>query len=307
MADDSRPPKRGEEPGTGTAPPPVKSQPSVLWALGATAVVIAGIFLLRARQQPAEDEGHEIVAVGRDGSDAEREPEQLRVRVVRSYPHARDAFTQGLVWHEGVMYESTGQYGRSSLRRVDLESGEVRERRDLPPQIFAEGLALAGDRLFQISWMEGEARVWSMPALEPVRTFEYEGEGWGLCFDGTQLVMSDGSDRLFFRDPETFEVRRSVRVRERGAPLDQLNELECVDGVVWANVWQTDRIVRIDPRNGRVTAVVDASGLLERDERRGADVLNGIAWIPERERFVITGKLWPRMFEVEMVPAERER
>lgn len=280
----------------------------MLWALGASALVIAGIFAMRHRSDE-ESESRELVTLGREGraSDVDAAPERLRVRVVRSYPHARDAFTQGLLWHEGGLYESTGQYGSSSLRRVELESGEVRERRDLERYVFAEGLALAGQRLYQLSWMEGEARVWTVPGLEPVRTFEYEGEGWGLCFDGTDLVMSDGSDRLFFRDPETFEVRRSVRVRARGEPLDQLNELECVGGVVWANVWQTDRIVRIEPRTGRVTGIVDARGLLEPEERVGADVLNGIAWIPERERFVITGKLWPRMFEVEFVPEERER
>lgn len=304
-------PRRDEDPAAAPSPgahagaSPAKGQPSVLWAIGAAIVVVAAIFVMRGRGAP-DEERREIIAVGRDGRGAERgaAPERLRVRVVRSYPHARDAFTQGLVWHEGTLYESTGQYGRSSLRRVDLESGEVRERRELPARIFAEGLALAGDRLYQLSWMEGEARVWSLSSLEPLRTFEYEGEGWGLCFDGTDLVMSDGSDRLDFRDPETFEVRRTVRVRDRGEPIDQLNELECVDGAVWANVWQSERIVRIDPRSGRVTAVADASGLLEPEERRGVDVLNGIAWIPERQRFVITGKLWPRMFEVEMIPAD---
>ncbi|UJR84668.1 glutaminyl-peptide cyclotransferase [Sandaracinus amylolyticus] len=282
---------------------PARQAPSLVWLLGAIAAVVAIVLVARARRQH-EAPGEELVITGRDDDRSAEppEPERLRVNVIRSFPHASDAFTQGLLWHEGHLYESTGQYRRSSLRRVALESGEVLERRDLEPRIFAEGLARVGDRLYQLSWQEGQAFVWSLPAFEPVRTFEYEGEGWGLCHDGTHLVMSDGSDELFFRDPETFEIERRVRVRERGRPLDQLNELECVDGVVWANVWQTDRIVRIDPRTGNVTAIVDARGLLDDEEREDADVLNGIAWIPERGHFVITGKYWPRMFEVEMVP-----
>ncbi|AKF02934.1 glutaminyl-peptide cyclotransferase [Sandaracinus amylolyticus] len=306
---------------TRPAAAPTRQPPSVVWLFGAIAAVIAIVLVARARRQE-EAVGEELVITGRDGErrDDEREtpepgttepgtaepgtpvPERLRVNVIRSFPHDSRAFTQGLLWHEGHLYESTGQYRRSSLRRVALESGEVLERRDLEPRIFAEGLARVGDRLYQLSWQEGQAFVWSLPAFEPVRTFEYDGEGWGLCHDGTHLVMSDGSDELFFRDPETFEIVRRVQVRERGRPLDQLNELECVDGVVWANVWQTERIVRIDPRSGHVTAVVDARGLLDDEEREDADVLNGIAWIPERGHFVITGKYWPRMFEVEMVP-----
>jgi glutaminyl-peptide cyclotransferase len=229
-------------------------------------------------------------------------PARLVVRVLRSFPHARDAFTQGLLWYRGYLYESTGLYGRSSLRKVDLESGDVLERRDVRPELFAEGLARVADHLFQLTWQEGRALVWTLDRFELVREIEYEGEGWGLCYDGTHLVMSDGSARLAFRDPRTFEVVRRVRVRDRGRPVEALNELECVDGAIWANVWQTDRIVRIDPRTGRVTAIVNAGGLLEEEERANADVLNGIAWIPERHHFVITGKLWPRLFEVEFVP-----
>ena len=230
--------------------------------------------------------------------------EQLRVRVVERFPHDIDAFTQGLLWHEGHLYESTGLRGESSLRRVALETGEVLERRSVDGRLFAEGLARVEERLFQLTWQAGEVHVWSAGGFEHQQVLNYEGEGWGLCHDGEFLVMSDGSERLTFRQPGSFRVDHVVRVRDDDGFVEELNELECVDGAIWANVWQTDRIVRIDPRTGRVTASVDASGLLSMGEGFDADVLNGIAWIPEREHFVITGKLWPWLFEVEMVPVD---
>jgi glutaminyl-peptide cyclotransferase len=271
------------------------------WLLGAIVAVVAAVAIVRIGNGESQSEPRtrdvELTA-------GPTPPERLRVRVVNRYPHATDAFTQGLLWHDGHLYESTGRRGRSSVRRVELETGRVLEQRSVEPRLFAEGLARVGDRLIQLTWTAGEAHVWTLAGFEHVRRFEYEGEGWGLCFDGEHLVMSDGSDRLTFRDPATFEARRAVRVRDRGRPVGDLNELECVDGAVWANVWQTDRILRIDPRDGRVTATVDAGGLLDASERWRADVLNGIAWIPERERFVITGKLWPHLFEVDFVPQD---
>ncbi len=224
------------------------------------------------------------------------------MRVIRTYPHATDAFTQGLLWHEGFVYESTGLYGESSLRKVQLETGDVLRRHALEDRIFAEGLALVRDELFQLSWQEHIVQVFSIDDFEPLRTFRYEGEGWGLCFNGTHLVMSDGSDRLSFRDPRTFEpARRELEVRMSGVPVHSLNELECVGDVIWANVWETDQIVRIDARTGHVTGVAVARGLLDPEERRNADVLNGIAFLPESGHFLVTGKLWPRMLEVEFV------
>ena len=227
-------------------------------------------------------------------------PVAYDVEVVTRHPHDDSAFTQGLLWHEGQLYESTGLVGRSSIRRWNLSSGQIAQRTEVP-DVFAEGLARVGDELFQLTWRDEVLRVYDRESLELKREIPYEGEGWGLCFDGEHLVMSDGSDELTFRDPETFAVERRVRVRKVGRPLRMLNELECVDGSVWANVWQRNDIVKIDPANGNVTATVDASGLLSFSERRGADVLNGIAWIPEREHFVLTGKLWPAAFEVELV------
>ncbi|HYG63401.1 MAG TPA: glutaminyl-peptide cyclotransferase, partial [Thermoanaerobaculia bacterium] len=189
-------------------------------------------------------------------------PERLRAQVVSIRPHDPQSYTQGLLWHDGSLYESAGHYGQSSLRQVDPATGEVRRRLDLPPQYFAEGLTLVGDRLIQLTWHEGTALVYRLSDFGKLKELTYTGEGWGLCHDGKRLVMSDGSDRLTFRDPETFAVQGQVRVTLEGRPLEQINELECVDGQVWANVWLRDQIVRIDPATGRVTAVVDASGLL---------------------------------------------
>lgn len=232
--------------------------------------------------------------------------EQLRVEVLEVRPHDRTSFTQGFELVDGVLYEGTGLVGQSAMLATDPETGERLERVDVPAPLFGEGITVVGDRVWQLTWQDGVAIERDRATLAEARRVEYEGEGWGLCHDGSRLVMSDGTDTLTFRDPATFEERGEVRVTDAGAPVTDLNELECAGGAVWANVWQTDRIVRIDPASGAVTASVDAAGLLAahttEDERRGADVLNGIAAV-DGERFLITGKLWPVMFLVRFVPA----
>jgi glutamine cyclotransferase len=233
---------------------------------------------------------------------AAQEIEELRVHVIRRYPHATDAFTQGLLWHEGLMYESTGQYGKSSLRKVRLEDGKVLAQRKLGPKLFGEGLDRVGERLIQLTWRSGLAFVSDLTTLEEQETLSYHGEGWGLCYDGTALVMSDGSSMLEFRDPESLALLGEMSVLKDGRPIRQLNELECVGSEIYANIWQRDEILRIDRKSGRVTATIDASGLLSRAEARRADVLNGIAYKPESKTFLLTGKLWPHVFEVEFVP-----
>jgi glutamine cyclotransferase len=228
---------------------------------------------------------------------------RLGVRVLSVRPHDPGAYTQGLVWDAGKLYESTGLYGRSSLREVDPRTGEVKRLLEMPQGFFAEGLAQVGGRLVQLTWKEGVAFVYDIRTFERAGEHAYQGEGWGLCNDGHRLVMSDGSDQLTFRDLHTFARLGSVAVRRDGLPARNLNELECVGREVYANVWQTDEILRIDPANGQVTAVIDARGLLSADELAHADVLNGIAYDPAKKTFLITGKLWPKMFEVEFVPA----
>ncbi len=231
-------------------------------------------------------------------------PESLRAKVIRSFFHDPGAFTQGLVFHAGRLYESTGLAGQSSLRRVDLATGAVEAQVALEPPLFGEGLALAEGRLVQLTWREGRALLWSLDRLAPEGEFRYAGEGWGLCFDGRQLVMSDGSNRLVRRDLRTFQPLGTISVRSSSGPVHRLNELECVGNDVYANVWQTSRIARIDARTGDVTAWIEAAGLLTPAEARGANTLNGIAYLPSSGHFVLTGKLWPRAFEVEFVTRE---
>jgi glutaminyl-peptide cyclotransferase len=222
----------------------------------------------------------------------------IPVRVLAVYPHDPEAFTQGLLWSGGHLYESTGLYGRSSVREVALESGRVMRRTDLPAEDFGEGLALVGGRLIQLTWREERAHVWSLDGFEPIGDFDYRGEGWGLTFDGSSLIESDGSALLSFRSPADFHLERTLAVRRGGRAVPYLNELEWADGAVYANVWQSDELVRIDPASGEVTGTWDASGLLDPGQRARADVLNGIAWNPDKRVFYLTGKLWPSLFEV---------
>ena len=222
----------------------------------------------------------------------------LAVKVQRAFPHDTSAYTQGLLWWNGKLYESTGQYGTSDLRRLDPATGAVEQRVDIAAAYFGEGLARVDDQLIMLTWKAQRAFVFGLEHFDRRQTFRYRGDGWGLCNDGRRLVMSNGSNRLTFRDLRTFEPVGDVAVTLRGLPLMQLNELECVGDSVYANVYQTDYLVRIDPSSGRVTHQIDASGLLTPAEARRADVLNGIAFDPGTERFYVTGKLWPTMFEV---------
>lgn len=223
-------------------------------------------------------------------------------RVVAEHPHDPEAFTQGLVLEEGVLFESTGLYGQSSLRRVDLSTGTVLQRHDLPDELFGEGIALHDDGIIQLTWQARTGFVYDRETFALEREFTYDTEGWGLTHDGSRLVMSDGTARLHFVDPETLEILSDVPVTWRGEPVDRLNELEFVDGHVLANVWLTDRIAVIDPGTGEVEAWIDLAGLLPAEERADAGVLNGIAFDAGSRRLFVTGKLWPRLFEIELVP-----
>lgn len=229
--------------------------------------------------------------------------QKLQVRVLAELPHDEEAFTQGLLWHDGKLYESTGLHGRSTLRRVDPASGRVERSVTLPEELFAEGLARIGDRLVQLTWRRGEARYYDLESFRLERRASYRGEGWGLCFDGRELVMSDGSSVLARRDPDSFAEIDRLAVRLDGRPVGRLNELECAEGWIYANVWQSESILRIDPGSGAVVAVIDAAPLRRRfREPPGADaVLNGIAYRDDTATFLVTGKLWPLVFEVVFV------
>ena len=235
-----------------------------------------------------------VPGVGR----ADDAPRQLAVKVHRVLPHDPEAFTQGLLWFDGKLFESTGRRGRSELRQLDPTTGRVERRVPISQMHFGEGLALTGDRLVMLTWHAERAYVFGVDDFSRLGFKSYRGEGWGLCHDGTRFVMSDGSSRLTLRETGSFAVAGTIAVTASGRPVPGLNELECVAGAVYANVFGQDFLVQIDPATGQVTAWIDASGLLEADEAARADVLNGIAFDPEAARFYVTGKLWPRMFEV---------
>lgn len=229
-------------------------------------------------------------------------PATLSVEVLSVRPHDPKAYTQGLLLHERMLYESTGRYGASSLRRVDPHTGQVIHKIDLPTRLFGEGLARHGDRLVQLTYRRQIALVVGIEDFEPMGQLSYRGQGWGLCYDGEHFVMSNGSSVLAVRDPVSFEITERIQVTKDGNPVMHLNELECVGDEVYANVYRSDRIVRIEKDTGKVTADIDASGLLSLAERLRADVLNGIAHDPENDSFLITGKYWPKLFEVRFVP-----
>ncbi len=218
--------------------------------------------------------------------------------VVHSYPHDPAAFTQGLQVVDGVFYEGTGLNGRSNIRRVAIETGVVLQKRDVPHEYFGEGITVRGNELFQLTWQSGVALVYDKQTFNPKGQRKYTGEGWGLTQDRTSLIMSDGTEYLRFLDPATFSEKRRVKVTAAGTALKELNELEFVKGEVFANVWKTDYVARIDPVTGKVNGYIDFRGLLTTREREATDVLNGIAYDEATDRLFITGKLWPRVFEV---------
>ncbi len=226
-----------------------------------------------------------------------------RYRVVHTYPHDPQAYTQGLLYENGHVYESTGLNGRSSLRMDDLETGRVPQRADVPDKYFAEGLASWGSTLVQLTWQSHIALVYDRFSFRLLRTFDYEGEGWGLTQDGKNLIMSDGTATLRFLDPRTFREVRRIVVTDQDAAVPMLNELEYVSGEIYANVWHTDRIARISPATGRVLGWIDLAGLLPANERSDPEaVLNGIAYDAAHNRLFVTGKLWPKLFEIKVVP-----
>ena len=225
-------------------------------------------------------------------------------KVVRSYPHDRQAYTQGLVYHDGMMYEGTGLNGRSSIRRIRLETGEVLQIRPLGEQYFGEGIAVWKDSLIQLTWQSEIGFVYDRKTFAPRRTFTYRGEGWGLTHDGARLIMSDGSETGTLRllDPQTLRETGKLVVRDGSRPVAGLNELEFVKGEILANIYQTQRIARISPKTGRVTGWIDLRGLLDPRDAAGVDVLNGIAYDAAKDRLFVTGKLWPKLFEIQVVP-----
>jgi glutaminyl-peptide cyclotransferase len=223
-------------------------------------------------------------------------------RVIHVYPHDRRAFTQGLEYRGGFLYEGTGLNGRSSVRKVELESGKVLQETKVDSRYFGEGITLLDQRIVELTWQSHQGFVYDRNTFQPSRTFDYPGEGWGLANDGKQIYMSDGTAQIRCWDPATFREVRRINVHDGALPIESLNELEYVHGEIYANVWQTDRIARIAPSDGRVSGWIDLPGLLTAAEKsEGADVLNGIAYDSLGDRLFVTGKLWPKVFEIQLV------
>jgi len=228
-------------------------------------------------------------------------------KIINIYPHDKTAFTQGLVYQAGELYEGTGLYGQSTLRRVDLETGRVLKQIDLSDKLFAEGVAIWKDRLIQLTWQSGIGLVYDKRNMTPIGNFSYSTEGWGITSDGQQLIMSDGTETLHFLDPETFQEQSNIKVQLGGHPVNGLNELEYVNGKIFANVWPTPWIAIISPETGDVLGRMDLSRLrdtLIRETGQKMDVLNGIAYDAEKGRLFVTGKYWPKLFEIELVPED---
>lgn len=224
-------------------------------------------------------------------------------RVVHAFPHDQQAFTQGLIYLDGHLYESTGLEGKSSLREEDLETGRILQLHQVPGRYFAEGLTDWGSTLIQLTWQSHVAFVYDRATFRFLRSFSYDGEGWGLTHDSKSLILSDGSSTLKFYDPATFRQTRAIEVKDRGKPVEQLNELEYIHGEIYANIWHSDRIARISPASGAVLGWIDLSGLLPAGEHSSAEaVLNGIAYDAAHDRLFVTGKLWPKIFEIQIAP-----
>jgi len=223
--------------------------------------------------------------------------------IIKTYPHDPEAYTQGLVFHEEALFESTGLNGRSSIRKVELLTGKVLKKVDVAPQFFGEGLALLNGRAYQLTWQSQRGFIYDLTEFGLINTFSYTGEGWGLTHDGRSLIMSDGTPQIRFLNPDTFAVERVINVTDGSIPISQINELEYIKGEIYANIYMTDRIARIDPQSGKLTAWINLTGLLSPEDRqRPVDVLNGIAYDAARDRLFVTGKYWPKLFEIKLKP-----
>lgn len=231
-------------------------------------------------------------------------PQQVPVygyEVVNSWPHDPHAFTQGLIYRDGTLFESTGLTGQSSLRRVELKTGKVLKKVDVPAQYFAEGMTLLGGKIYQLTWRSKRGFIYDPETFDKIGEFPFDGEGWGLTDDGQNLILSDGTNEIRFIDPATFRIVRSIKVYERNQPLRELNELEYIKGEIYANIWHSDRIVRIDPQTGSILGWIDLKNLIPGDQLSDAEaVLNGIAYDKDGDRLFVTGKLWPKLFEIRL-------
>lgn len=258
-------------------------------------VITAGAFGACGQEAPAADASGQT-----DTTSTSRTP-MYAFDVVATYPHDPAAFTQGLQWFDERLFEGTGVVGTSSIREVELTTGRVIRKQDLEAPHFGEGIVILGDKLYELTWTSGKAFVYDWKTFKRTGEFKYDGEGWGLTSDGTSLIMSNGTSKLVWRNPATFDTTKSITVTDHGTPVEKLNELEWVKGELWANVWQSDQIARIDPATGKVLGWIDLSGILSALDRSGKeDVLNGIAYDAVKDRYFVTGKYWSKLFEIKL-------
>ena len=244
-----------------------------------------------------------IVLVLLTDSPANSTPLYYTYEIVNVYPHDRNAFTQGLVFENGVLYESTGLYGHSTLRRVELETGKILQLYPLPNQFFGEGITIFDEKLIQLTWRSNKGFVYDKHSFDLLQEFYYSTEGWGITHNGSQLIMSDGTATLYFLDPETFDKTGQVEVQDSG-PVTKLNELEYIQGNIYANIWKEEKIAIIDPQTGQVQGWIDLSGIQDLEDLDTNNILNGIAYDAEEERLFITGKRWSQLFEIKLIPSD---
>ncbi len=269
----------------------------------AASVALTCLALTSCAPNAKDDFRTHSVASGGSPSAGEKAP-VYGYKVVRTLAHDPNAFTQGIVFHEGFLFESTGINGASSLRKFELETEKIVKRISVPDEYFAEGITIFKDKIYQLTWKNQKGFIYSVKTLEKINEFRYEGEGWGLTNDTESLILSDGTSQIRFLHPETFKVLRTIDVRDAdGSPVVEINELEYVKGEIYANIWHSDRIARIDPQSGKVTGWIDLTNLFpNRSDAETEDVLNGIAYDAQGDRLFVTGKLWSKLFEIQVTP-----
>jgi glutaminyl-peptide cyclotransferase len=269
-----------------------------------TAPILSLLVVLSGCEEKSASSTSNVATAAAPVTELKTNPNETPVysyEVVNTFPHDTNAFTQGLIFLNGTFLESTGLNGESTLRKVDVKTGAVLKQIQVPPQYFAEGMTVLNGKIFQITWQSHEGFVYDLDTFQLERQFTYDGEGWGLATDGQSLILSDGTDQIRFLDPLTFQVIRTIKVSDHGRSINQLNELEYIKGEIYANVWGSNFIVRIDPATGKVLGVVNFAGLLApQDYYPGMDVLNGIAYDAAGDRLFVTGKKWPKLFEVRL-------
>lgn len=232
--------------------------------------------------------------------------EKIEYRIIASYPHAKSSFTQGLEFYEGYLYEGTGLYGRSSLKKLDLKTGRTLKEKKLAGLYFGEGITILDGKIYQLTWKKGKLFIYDLN-LNLQKVLNYNGEGWGLTNNGSSLIMSDGSEYIYYRDPASFQILKRIKILFNGKELKDLNELEYINGYIYANVWQEDIIVKIDPGSGRVVSFLDLENILDKSKYNyDINVLNGIAYIEARDNLLITGKLWPKIFEIKLINSMKD-